>query len=63
MNLNNFTIKAQEVIQAAQQAAYNAQNPNIETAHLLRSPANAARLAESIAEFDAGGGTARKLAG
>jgi antitoxin YefM len=34
-----------------------------ETAHLLRSPANAARLAESIAEFDAGGGTARKLAG
>ena len=34
-----------------------------EPAPLLRSPANAARLAESIAEFDAGGGTARKLAG
>lgn len=40
MNLNNFTIKAQEVIQAAQQAAYNAQNPNIETAHLLQSLIN-----------------------
>lgn len=35
MNPNNLTIKAQEIIQAAQQAAYNAQNPNIETAHLL----------------------------
>ncbi|HTN17474.1 MAG TPA: Clp protease N-terminal domain-containing protein, partial [Chitinophagaceae bacterium] len=40
MNLNNFTIKAQEVIQAAQQAAYTAQNPNIETAHLLQSLIN-----------------------
>jgi len=40
MNLNNFTIKAQEVIQAAQQLAYNAQNPNIETAHLLQSLLN-----------------------
>lgn len=40
MNLNNFTIKAQEVIQAAQQLAYNAQNPNIETAHLLLSLLN-----------------------
>lgn len=37
MNLNNFTIKAQEVIQAAQQAAFNARNPNIETVHLLQS--------------------------
>lgn len=40
MNLNNFTIKAQEVIQAAQQTAYNAQNPNIETVHLLQSLLN-----------------------
>ena len=32
-----------------------------ETLHLLRSPANAARLQESIAEFDKGGGTERKL--
>lgn len=40
MNLNNFTIKAQEVIQAAQQLAYNAQNSNIETAHLLQSLLN-----------------------
>jgi ATP-dependent Clp protease ATP-binding subunit ClpB len=35
MNLNNYTIKAQETIQAAQQLAYNAGNPNIETNHLL----------------------------
>lgn len=40
MNLNNFTIKAQEVIQAAQQLAYNGQNSNIETAHLLQSLLN-----------------------
>jgi ATP-dependent Clp protease ATP-binding subunit ClpB len=40
MNLNNFTIKAQEVIQAAQQLAFNAQNSNIETAHLLQSLLN-----------------------
>ena len=33
-----------------------------ETQHLLRSPANAARLKEAIAEFEAGGGTERKLA-
>ena len=32
-----------------------------ETQHLLRSPANAARLQESFAEFEAGGGTERKL--
>ncbi len=37
MNLNNYTIKAQETIQAAQQLAYNAGNPNIETNHLLKS--------------------------
>jgi len=37
MNLNNFTIKAQELIQAAQQLAFNLQSPNIETAHLLKA--------------------------
>ncbi len=37
MNLNNFTIKAQEILQQAQQLAFNAQNPNIETAHLLKT--------------------------
>ncbi len=34
-----------------------------ETLHLLSSPANAARLAQSIAELDAGGGTERDLIG
>jgi len=37
MNLNNFTIKASEVIQSAQQIAFNQKNPNIETEHLLKS--------------------------
>ncbi|HKP33138.1 MAG TPA: ATP-dependent Clp protease ATP-binding subunit, partial [Chitinophagaceae bacterium] len=37
MNLNNFTIKAQEVIAQSQQVAYNNGNPNIETEHLLKS--------------------------
>ena len=37
MNLNNFTIKAQEIVQQAQQLAFNNQNPNIETAHLLKA--------------------------
>ena len=32
-----------------------------ETLHLLSSPKNAARLAESIAELDAGGGQVRAL--
>ncbi|MFM7720804.1 MAG: ATP-dependent chaperone ClpB [Sediminibacterium sp.] len=36
MNLNQYTIKAQEAIQAAQQLAYNNQHANIETAHLLK---------------------------
>ncbi len=40
MNLNNFTIKAQEIVQQAQQLAFNAQNPNIETAHLLQALMN-----------------------
>lgn len=36
MNLNNFTIKAQEVLGKAQQEAFNLNNPNIETAHILK---------------------------
>ena len=36
MNLNNYTIKAQESIQAAQQAAFSNNNPAIETNHLLK---------------------------
>src|SRR5687768_1679845 len=37
MNLNNFTIKAQEIVAKAQQLAFGAQNPNIETEHLLKA--------------------------
>jgi ATP-dependent Clp protease ATP-binding subunit ClpB len=40
MNLNNFTIKAQEIIQQAQQLAFNSQSPNIETAHVLQALLN-----------------------
>ena len=36
MNTNNYTIKAQESLQAAQQEAYNNNNPSIETNHLLK---------------------------
>jgi ATP-dependent Clp protease ATP-binding subunit ClpB len=35
MNLNNFTIKAAEAVQQAQQIAFNNQSPNIETDHIL----------------------------
>lgn len=37
MNLNNFTIKAQEIITHAQQLAFNNSNPNIETEHILKA--------------------------
>ena len=37
MNQNNFTIKASEAIQQAQQIAYNYKNPNIETEHILKA--------------------------
>ncbi|MFN2458363.1 MAG: ATP-dependent chaperone ClpB [Chitinophagaceae bacterium] len=37
MNLSNFTIKASEIIQQAQQLAFNNQNSNIETDHLLKA--------------------------
>ena len=36
MNTSNYTIKAQEILQAAQQEAYNYNNPTIETNHLLK---------------------------
>lgn len=37
MNLSNFTIKAAEAVQQAQQAAFNAGNANIETEHILKA--------------------------
>ena len=40
MNLNNFTIKAQEAIAAAQQIAFNHNNVNIETEHILKALLN-----------------------
>jgi ATP-dependent Clp protease ATP-binding subunit ClpB len=40
MTTNNYTIKAQETIQAAQQLAFNNGNPNIETNHLLKAMLN-----------------------
>ena len=36
MNTSNYTIKAQESLQAAQQEAFNNNNPSIETNHLLK---------------------------
>lgn len=37
MNLSNFTIQATEIVQSAQQAAYNAGNPTIEVEHILHA--------------------------
>ncbi len=37
MNLNNFTVKATEIIQQAQQIAFNGQQANIETEHILKA--------------------------
>jgi ATP-dependent Clp protease ATP-binding subunit ClpB len=37
MNLNNFTIKAQEAISKSQQLAFEHGNPNIKTEHLLKA--------------------------
>ncbi|CAN5760567.1 ATP-dependent chaperone ClpB [soil metagenome] len=37
MNLGNFTVKAAEAVQQAQQLAFNHQNPNIETEHILKA--------------------------
>ncbi len=40
MNLNNFTIKAQEIVQQAQQLAFDNQSPGIETSHILQALLN-----------------------
>ncbi len=40
MNLSNFTIKAQETVQQAQQLAFDNQSPSIETAHMLQALLN-----------------------
>ena len=40
MNLNNFTIKAQEAIAAAKQIAFSNNNVNIETEHILKALLN-----------------------
>jgi len=40
MNTNNFTIKAQEILQSSQQIAFNAQSPTIESSHILRALLN-----------------------
>lgn len=37
MNLNNFTVKAQEVMASAQQLAYNYKHQFIDTSHLLKA--------------------------
>ncbi len=37
MNLQQFTISAQECVQQAQQLAFNQKNPSVETQHLLKS--------------------------
>ena len=37
MNLNNYTIKAQEVVQQAQQFAFNSNHQQIEPSHLLKA--------------------------
>ena len=37
MNLGNFTIKAAEAVQQAQQLAFNNTKPNIETEHILKA--------------------------
>ncbi len=36
MNLNNFTIKAQETLGKAQQEAFNMNHPSIDTSHILK---------------------------
>lgn len=37
MNLNNYTVKASEIIQSAQQIAFNGQHAAIESEHLLKA--------------------------
>ena len=40
MSLQNLTIKSQEILQQAQQLAFNANNSNIETEHILKAMMN-----------------------
>lgn len=40
MNLGNFTVKAAESVQQAQQTAFNMQHANIETGHILKALLN-----------------------
>ncbi len=48
MNLNNFTIKAQEAVARAQQLAFDHSNPTIDTEHLLKALLNEE---DSLVEF------------
>ena len=48
MNLNNFTIKAQEAVARAQQLAFDHSNPSIDTEHLLKALLNEE---DSLVEF------------
>ena len=42
MNLGNYTIKAAEIVQQAQQLAFNAQSPSIEPSHIFKALIEAA---------------------
>ncbi len=53
-----ITRKSQDSVVMMSLEDYNAMQ---ETTYLLRSPANARNLLESIAELEAGNGTERKL--
>ena len=37
MSQNNYTIKASETLQQAQQLAFNNKNPNVEGEHILKA--------------------------
>ncbi|WP_295388950.1 type II toxin-antitoxin system prevent-host-death family antitoxin [uncultured Thiodictyon sp.] len=54
-------IITRESEQAVVMLSLDDNNALAETAHLLRSPNNARRLLDSIAEFEQGGGTEREL--
>ncbi len=50
----DYTIITRRGRKAAVVLSWDAFNSYLETVHLLRSPANAAHLAESIAQYQAG---------
>ena len=56
MDFKQFTIKSQEAIQKAAELAAASGSPAVETAHLLRSPANARRLLAALNRLDSGEG-------